>query len=346
MPIAPLLDSHVHFWNPRKTPRAVSPLVRLLGFSPGLVDWAARRLFPRDARDFFGSPVYVTRPYMPATYAEDSGGEVSGVVHIEAGWEGDAVAESRWLEEIAQDAPVPIVAIVARADLSLGTEVAGVLQRHIDASPRVRGVRDMLTWHRAPGVLNGAKRDGQTREIEWRKGFEQLARFNLHFEATCYADQLDDIAELASEHPDQRIVLSHVGTPVAVAGRFGGVKEGASTESWREGMQRLAACPNVFLKISGLAMPVCGFGFEKRKQLPTPDEITERFEPYTNFAIDTFGPSRCMYGSNFPVDKVSMSLATWQQAFNRIIASQTTETQEQLRSGTATRVYLPTGKTV
>ena len=84
-----ILDAHAHFWDPRTTPRAATPLVRLLGWSPNLLDWVAARVFPRDAASFFASPKFFTRRYAVEEYARDTATcQVIGLVHVEAGWEG------------------------------------------------------------------------------------------------------------------------------------------------------------------------------------------------------------------------------------------------------------------
>lgn len=274
-----IVDAHVHFWDPRETPRAVTTLVRTLGFSPNLVDWVARRLFPRDVARFFSSPKFITRPYLPVDFHRDCGSTpIHSVVHVEAGWKGRGilapVAETRWLDRLAAVGAFHIGAIVAHADLGLGASVVAVLRAHVEASNRVRGIRDMLAWHPSRSIMSSAATPEKSRDQQWRLAFERLSEMNLNFDATCYDHQLPELADLANSYPDQRIILCHAGNPVGVGGPFGEYGHTPTDRHrifgrWQEGMARLAECRNIAVKISGLTMPVCGFGFETWRKPPS-----------------------------------------------------------------------------
>ena len=223
-----ILDSHVHFWDPRSTPRAVSPLVKLLGFQPKFLNWVAKKVFPKEAVDFFASPEYILKQHLPSDIDQQQQNfRVKGVVHVEASWEGKGsfacVDETKWLEGLPTADGPPISAIVAHSNLSLGSKVREVLTRQIEASSRLRGIRDTLSWHPSPNILNGCDRPQLSKDPEWRRGFEQLSDFGLHFEATVYANQLSEITQLASEYPESKILLCHFGTPVGGGGTFAGV---------------------------------------------------------------------------------------------------------------------------
>lgn len=303
-----LIDAHVHFWDPSKTPRAVTPLVKVLGFSPWLVDKAARLVFPQKVQRFFGRAEYIVRPYLVKGYLSDTARySVAGLVHIEAGWickhPLDAVKEPQWIESIRQKTGLPIAAIITQADLSMGKEVNEILQRHLEASSRVRGVRQMLSWHPDKAILNGCEDPGLMKRPKWRAGFEQLAKHGLSFETACYHNQIDDLAELARDFPETTITLCHLGTPPGVGGPFGGQGHSASErqgllERWKEALMNVAQNPNVYIKLSGLGMPVLGYGYEKRATEPTVEKITAAYAPLIDFAIDTFGAQRCLFGSN------------------------------------------------
>jgi len=118
------LDPHVHYWDPQRTPREVSPLVKMLGFSSTIMDWVARRVFPKVALAFYGTPKYVLRPYLPINYQQDCAHhQVQGVVHIEAGWLDKSamgpVGETRWLEGLGPFSGGRIEAMVVNVDLTL-----------------------------------------------------------------------------------------------------------------------------------------------------------------------------------------------------------------------------------
>ena len=346
---ADFLDPHVHFWDPRTTPRAVSALVRPLAWSPRLVDWLARRIFPKDASAFFASPEYVTRPYLPPDLDRDRGAHgLDSVVHVEAGWQGDdpfaPVEETRWLSGLDASGGPRIRGIVARVDLSLGEAAGRVMRAHREASARVCAVRDTLSWHPSPEILNGAKRPHLTQDPAWRAGFEQLSSHGLRFEATVYDHQLAELSALAEAYPDQPIMLSHAGTPIAVGGPFGGLGGSEAERSdirhrWDEAVARLAACPNVWVKLSGLAMPVCGFGWEHLANDPSLGDLVDHLGPLVEHLIDSFGPGRCCFASNFPVDKVSVSYERLLEGYRAIAAHRPADEQVALFGASAADFY-------
>lgn len=201
-------------------------------------------------------------------------------------------------------------------------------------------MRDLIGWHPGKSVLNLTPESDRSRDPHWRAGFEQLGRHSLSFETTCYDHQLGELIELATAYPDQPIILCHMGTPVAAGGPFGDYghtkeEREATFARWREGMAKLAECPNVCVKLSGLAMPVCGFGWERRPTPPTVSELTNRLGPFVTFVIEHFGPERCMFASNFPVAKASMPLATLFDAYRSMAPG----SEASLFRGTAERVY-------
>ncbi len=337
-----IIDPHIHLWDQRKTPRQASPLVKALGWHRGTLHWVARRVFPRAALEFFGAPDHVLADYLPADYAADAADrDVVGFVHVEAQWMGKGrlgpVGETRWLESLACP---QLLGIVGHADLSLGDAVDEVLAAHAEASPRFRGVRQMLSHHPDKGVLDGAKQPGLSRSDAWRRGYAALARRGLSFEATIYDHQLPELADLAKAFPDVPIVLCHLATPVGFGGGYAGVglDRDAVAGRWRDGMSQLAAHANVYVKLSGLAMPCLGWGYHQG-DAPTPARVAEDFAPMLRFAIDAFGADRCMFASNFPVDKVSLSWATLYAAFESAVSDRTEVERRALFYDTAVRAY-------
>ena len=176
----PIIDAHVHFWDPKSTPREVSFLVNTLGFSPGLLKFLAKNLFPKSAIEFFASPEYILKKYVQDEFNSDSKNyEIEGVVHVEASWKGKGklgpVGETEWLEGINKNESGKIKSIVAHADLSMGKDVRDVLKAHRNASHKVCGIRDMLSWQPDKRILNGAKSAHKMSDPKWRAGFEQLS---------------------------------------------------------------------------------------------------------------------------------------------------------------------------
>ncbi len=344
-----MIDPHVHLWDPRNNPRLVTPLVKLLGSAPRVMNFAAKYAFPKEAIRFFRTPEHATKNYLPADFDADCGHHpVAGLVYVEASWEEKGplgpVGETRWVESLRASGRGRVEAIVAHADLSLGRDVRPVLQAHLDASPRVRGIRDMLAWHASRDVMDFNAQPGRSASPAWRAGFECLSEFGLSFDAFCYDTQLGEIAALARAYPEQPIMLCHMGGPVGIGGPYGDVGQTPRERSnvlarWRDGMERVAACPNVQLKLSGLAMPICGFDFGGRASPPGTAEVVDAFAPLLEFAIDTFGVDRCSFASNFPVEKASLSYAQMVDVFQEVVATRSQSDRRALFRDNAARFY-------
>ena len=342
----PILDPHIHLWDQRGTPRKASPLVKLLGWNPRALLWAGSRVFPSDLIGFFAKPDYVITDYLQPEYRLDTGGRtLVGCVHVQAGWEGRGamapVGETRWLDGL--DMP-ELKGIVGYADLGLGADIEPVLAAHVEASGRFRGVRHMLANSPDPGVHSFGPIAGLSRSAEFRAGFALLAKYGLRYDAWCYHHQLDAIYELAAAHPEVPVILCHAGTPVGWGGPFSqaGRSEAARAEvdrSWRAGMAKLAELPRVHVKLSGLTMPALGFGFHDRAIPPDGPALAEALGPLIRFVIDTFGPERCVFASNFPVDKVSCTWAALYDAYESIVSDASEDERRALFHDNAVRFY-------
>ncbi len=127
------------------------------------------------------------------------------------------------------------------------------------------------------------------------------------------------------------------------AGRSGSAATRASAREvfavWRTAISELAGCPNVHVKLGGLGMRINGFGFEERQDPPSSEELVALWRPYVETCIEAFGAARCMFESNFPVDKGSYSHAVCWNAFKRLAAGASEGERAALFSGTATRFY-------
>lgn len=346
-----VFDPHVHLWDVRRTPRKVRPLAVALGWWPAAYDRAVRLLTPPAARAFYGTLPHVTHDYLPADYrtaVRDERFELVGCAHVEAEWQAPGpigpVGETEWLESL--DMP-ELRAIVGHADLSLGDGVREVLEAHCAASDRFRGIRHMLSHSSDPGVLDFAARAELSREPAWRRGYAQLGALGLSFDAWCLHEQLDEVAELAEGFPDIPVILCHTGSPLGGGGPF--ASSGHSAEdraavrkSWEAKLTRLARCPQVSVKLSGLSMPLVGLGLHGVGA--TVEELAEAYRPWVRFAIEAFGAERCMFASNFPVDRGAGSWVAQFAAFERIVEDATDEERAGLFCGNAMRVYRVEGR--
>jgi len=344
MPVDEFIDAHIHLFDLRGTPRPMQPLGKLFGWSDRVLRTMAPILMPNDAVDFFGRRTALLGDYMPPDYRADAASsEVSRYVHVQAGWKDksplDPVGETAWLDAL-EDGPA---AIVAYADLD-HRDVDSVLTAHTRASTRMRGIRHMLSWHPADGVMNFAENADLSASPEFRRGVATLAEHELTFDAWCYSNQLNDFAELAAAVPDVDMVLCHVGTPVGLFGEFSGVgvseqERARIGDEWRDGISSAAERSNVSVKLSGLLMPVLGLGYEQTQKSPSVGELVERLSPVVEHVVGAFGPTRCMIGSNFPVDRVSVDYATVTAAMIEMTSRYGQEAQQEVFAGTAARFY-------
>jgi predicted TIM-barrel fold metal-dependent hydrolase len=229
--------------------------------------------------------------------------------------------------------------IVGLADLSLGTAVGEVLDAHIAASSRFRGIRHAAGWDASSDIRNSHTdpSEGLLLDTKFRQGFVELAKRSLSFDAWLYHPQIPQLTDLARAFPDTTIIFNHFGGPLGVGPYADRQDEIFAT--WQEHVAALAECPNVCAKLGGVVMPINGFGFHKRDLPATSDEIVAATARYHHHAIDCFGPERCMFESNFPVDKQSCSYHVIYNAFKKMVADRSETDKAALFHDTAHRVY-------
>ncbi len=230
--------------------------------------------------------------------------------------------------------------IVSHADLTLGDEVRPVLEAHIAASPnRFRGIRHATGWHESDSVRNSHSNPPAHLMLDenFQQGLRVLADLDLTFDAWFYHTQLDEFVALAQAVPEATIVLDHFGGPLGI-GPYAGKADDVFA-AWRDAIAALEHCPNVHFKLGGINMKVNGFGWHQRAKPPTSDELVDATARYYEFCIDTFGAERCMFESNFPVDKESCSYAVLWNAFKKLASARSDAEKSALFHDTATRVY-------
>jgi L-fuconolactonase len=231
------------------------------------------------------------------------------------------------------------VGIVGFADLALGSAVHEVLLAHLQASDRFRGVRHATAWdpdHRIHAAHTNPPA-GLLGDPLFRQGFSCLRPLGLSFDAWLYHHQIPELAALARAFPEVPIVLNHAGGPVGI-GPYKGRRDEVF-EAWRRNMVELATCDNVFVKLGGLSMKLSGFDWHKRAAPPNSAELAEAIRPYCETCIEHFGSGRCMFESNFPVDRVSCPYTVLWNAFKRLVGAASPTERAQLLNETATRVY-------
>jgi L-fuconolactonase len=233
-----------------------------------------------------------------------------------------------------------IAAIVGHADLLLGEAVEEVLALHEEAGRGLfRGIRHSGARDEDPGALMipGRAPEGLYQDEAFRRGLKRLGELGYSYDTWHYHHQNSSFAGLARAVPETPMVLDHFGTPLGV-GRFAG-RRAEIFEQWKKDVAEIAGCPNVVAKLGGLAMPDNGFGWMGRDRPPTSDEFVEAQAPYYLHMIECFTPQRCMFESNFPVDRLSISYPVLWNGLKKIVQDFSEDEKDRMFFGTATRVY-------
>jgi len=254
------------------------------------------------------------------------------------------VGETQYVARIAEassrDATqATIAAIVARADLA-SPQVDEILDAHIEAGKGLfRGIRHAGARDPHPEALSiaGQAKQGLYADPDFRRGVARLGERGFSYDTWHYHHQNQDFCELARAVPQTTMVLDHFGTPLGV-GPYAGRREEIFA-AWKDDIAAIAECPNVVAKLGGLAMPDNGFGWHERERPPSSDEFVEAQAAYYHHTIACFGAERCMFESNFPVDRLSLSYTVLWNALKKIAGTYSQPEQQAMFSGTARRVY-------
>lgn len=259
-----------------------------------------------------------------------------------------SLGETRVITDIARQShqqadKAQLNGIVANADLCLGADpdaLRDVLSAHQEiAGDLFKGIRqagardprpeDLVIPGPAPAYLYGRE--------SFRQGLRILGELGLTYDTWHYHHQNEDFCDLAEAVPDTTLVLDHFGTPLGV-GIYRGSRD-AIFAQWKQDMRRLARCPNVFVKLGGMAMPDNGFDWNTRERPASSDELVSAQKSWYRHMIDCFGPQRCMFESNFPVDRLSISYPVVWNAFKKLSADFSESEKHAMFYGTAAKVY-------
>lgn len=230
--------------------------------------------------------------------------------------------------------------IVGFADLALGDRAEAVLEAQLRAGGgRFRGVRHSAAWDADASIGNaaGVKALGLYHEPSFHEGLRRLTRLGLSLDAWLFHPQLDDVIALARAQPEANIILGHIGGVLGY-GRYLG-KRDEIFPAWKAQMAELAKCPNVSVKLGGVMMRLAAFDYTTSPEPPSSEQLTALWGPWMRTCIELFGAERCMFESNFPVEKMGVSWVTIWNAFKRIAAGASADEKAALFSGTAKRVY-------
>jgi len=270
-------------------------------------------------RRYHGDDFPLRRDYLLQDYLADAGdlgalgARLVASVHVEHG-AADPIRESRWIDAIINENGIPTVQVV-KVDLT-ATTARDQLAAHA-LLPSVRGVRDILNWHPDPLYTHRDRADLIT-DPAWLGGFSALAELGLSFDLQVFPEQLAQAAALAGDHGDIPIVLDHAGMPID-----------RSTEGlnrWKQQLTAVANEPNTTVKLSALGTNDHSWTVRSIRRV-----VLE--------TIEVFGPARCMFASNFPVDGLYSTFGELYRAFDAITAEFSHEDRLALFAGTARRFY-------
>lgn len=334
-PDLPIIDPHHHLW-----------------------DWSGRApLLPTKETHPFEAILKQSPRYLLDELLADtgSGHNVVGTVYVQCGafYRADGpeamrpVGETEFVNGVAAMAasgtygPTRACAgIVGHVDLGLGDGVADVLDAHIAAGGgRFRGIRHMMAQDDDNAVLGPLAHAAPhlCAAPQVHAALRHFARRNLSLDIWVVEPQLPEVVGLADAFPDVAMVIDHVGTPVGL-GRYSG-KRDERFATWKASMAALAERPNVHMKLGGLGMPFPGFDNMGPGVRPSSEALAEAWRPYIETCIDLFGADRCMFESNFPVDRWGADYPTLWNAFKRITSGASADEKANLYAGTAARFY-------
>ena len=274
--------------------------------------WLSGPMQPR----IFGAYEPIRRDYPIREYLDDIAGTgVVRSVYVQTNWApAHFEQEAAWVQRTADEHGWPH-AIVAYADMS-AEDVRPQLDR-LMRYPLLRGVRMQLHWHENP-LYRFAGRPDLCSDPAIRRNVARLGEYGLSFDLQLFAGQMTGGAELAAARPEVTFILQHAGMLEDLS------PEGRA--AWRAGMAQLAACPNVVSKLSGLGTFI-------HRNDPT------HIASVLNETVALFGAERCLFGSNFPIEKLWTSYRALVEAFRAAIAPLAADQHEAIFRTTATRVY-------
>jgi L-fuconolactonase len=235
-------------------------------------------------------------------------------------------------------------AMVGNVDLRLGERVQPLLEAHLVASgQRFRGVRFSTAWDASERLHRAAPEPELLRDTRVRAGVACLGKLGLSLDVWVYHPQLDEVAELAAAFPDTTIVLNHIGVPI-LGGPYAGRRDEVMA-AWRAAMARVAQHPNVVLKVGAIPIRIPGTGGTPATASASPpappssETVAAAWKPFAETCIELFGAGRCMFESNFPVQKRFCSYQVVWNAFKRVVSGASADEKRALFGGTATHAY-------
>ena len=295
-----IVDAHHHLWDLENKQTSYA--------------W----LMVSEGEAFFGDYGAIRKSYKLEDYLQDAKNQnLVKSVHVQAEHDDDKpVNETAWLQKVADAHPSHLPnAIVAFADFSK-KNVSEILDQHQEFK-NTRGIRQILSYNEEEPKYSHASQDFM-KNISWVENFKEIRNRNLSFDIQIYKHQMEDAYSLAKKYDDVLFILNHTGEPCYQTDEY--------IQSWSESMNKIAQCENIVTKISGLGM------FD-------PNWTTESTKIFVERTIDIFGINRCMFASNFPVDKIFNTFDNYWNSFKTITKNYSDNDKQMLFSSNAEKYY-------
>jgi L-fuconolactonase len=306
-PELPIVDAHHHLWE-----RA-----------------SGRYMLDQLTADLHAGHNIVSTVFIQCGYAY----RTDGPEHLKP------VGETERVVAIAGDNVGICAGIVGYCDFRQSDTVDAVLEAHIAAGAgRFRGIRQSAGWDPAVVVQTSAVPPrGILADPGFRAGLARLGKHGLSYECSLYFPQLPELAAVARAFPDLPIQANHCAGFIGIGPYAEAPAE--TLAAYRAAVRDLASCPNVGVKLGGQAMPIRGFTWHEDVLPPSSGQMAAAWKPIVETCIDAFGPDRCMFESNFPVDKGMGSYVSVWNAFKRLATGYSASEKAALFHDTAARFY-------
>jgi len=319
LPNFPIIDPHHHLWD--------------VGFGRYYIEELLEDI--NSSGHNIEATVYIMSSSNTKIYAKDGLEEFKPLTEIEF-----ATSEGKRADLIPDNKVKVNASIVGSVDLTFGSKLEPVLEKAINISEgRLKGIRMLLASHTDPRISSGAVKSdlGLMLHPNFIDGAKCIQNADLSLDFWIYHTQLNEMEKIARALPDLTIILNHVGGPIHL-GEYEG-KQAVTHREWRSAMIRLSRIPNINVKLGGLGMAVNGAKFHNDKIPPNSVQLSDVWKPWIYETIDMFGFDRCMFESNFPVDKGSCSYGTLWNAFKILATDMSDDEKNKLFSKNAARIY-------
>ena len=281
--------------------------------------------------------------------------DVLGLIYIECSTayyehgpvEERPLGEIQWVAQVAKNlnkhSDIPdILGIVSYLDLTLSHgDIQRLIGKHRELGDGLfRGIRHRAAYSE-DRMLDGndllKSRKDLYLDKKFQAGVDQLGENEVTFEAWNYHTQTDQLLECLAACPNTQFILNHFCSPIGV-GKFAG-KQDEIFPQWAKAIENIAKFDNIVAKLGGMAMPLNGWGWDKRDEKASCEEILEAQQKYYHHTIECFGTSRCLFESNFPVDRLSTSYPEVVKMMRQIAAEYPIECQHKLLHENSKKIY-------